>query len=90
MIDRLLPAVDGGCIGEIFRFRLQGICFAKSSTPAFVLGISPTEEERTRQRRRDFAVVLARLVVYRNETLYARKVFVIEKRCRKDGAISRQ
>ena len=69
--------------------------FAKSSSPAFILGIGPTEEERVRQRKRDFAAVLTRsaslLVVYRNEELlYARRVFVNEKRCRKDGAISRR
>ena len=60
MIDRLLPAVDGGCIGEIFGFRLQGICFAKSSTTAFVLGIGPTEEKQVRQRWQDLPIVLAR------------------------------
>ena len=30
------------------------------------------------------------LVIHRNEKLYARRVFVIEERCMKDGAISRQ
>ena len=34
--------------------------FAKSSSPAFVLGIGPTEEERIRQRWRDFKDVLLR------------------------------
>ena len=36
------------------------IGFTKSSTPAFVLGIGPTEEERIHQRWRDLTIVLAR------------------------------
>ena len=38
----------------------SALSFAKSSTPAFVLGIGPMEEERIRQQKRDFTVVLAR------------------------------